>query len=94
MSGILKRTVFVDDSNGYVKPHDFNLVITALGACMEPNFGIFVRGIEQPSSTVKTFDATDQINRVDEIKPFSLDKQQSMIGDFVHGGTMIPRTGR
>jgi hypothetical protein len=86
--------VFYDDSDGIVRPHDFNLVMTEIGACMEPNFGILVRGIETPSTTAKTFESDDQISRVDEIKPFSLDKQKLILGEQVHGGTIIPRTGR
>jgi hypothetical protein len=94
MSGILKRTVFVDGSDGYVRPHEFNLVMTGVGPCIEPTLGIFVRGLEPPGTTDSTFDATDDIARVDEIKPFSLDKQGLILGHHVHGGMLIPRTGR
>jgi hypothetical protein len=99
MSGILRRTVFYDDSDGYVRPFDFNLVMTAVGACMEPNFAIlprtcFCQGKAADTLGKQEYDPTDEINRVDEIKPFSLDKQMLICGEQVHGGTLLPKTGR
>ena len=92
MSGILRRTVFYDDSDGYVRPFEFNLVMTSVGPCLEPNFAIL------PRTTVRdapaSFDASDEMSRVHEIKPFSLDKQLLIMGEQTIGGVLMPKVGR
>ena len=43
----------------------------------------------------EVYDPEDEINLVDEIKQYSIDKEQLVLGDdHVHGGYQLSRTGR
>jgi hypothetical protein len=91
MSGILKRTVFIDDSDGYVRPLDFALVTTTIGPMLEP-FTPFQKvgfGTGQVA-----YDATDMMSRIDKIERWSLDKEKLILGEQTIGGYLHPRIGR
>lgn len=95
MSGIVKRTIMVDRSKGYVVPHDWAITTTALGVCAEP-FIPFSRMSGQ-FSFQPTNDPTDQIRRVDDIMEVSIGKEISILsfgnGTNLHGGSVAPRSG-
>ncbi len=90
-SGINKRTVLFDiGADGYIRFHDFALVMTDLGPMVEPFRPVRKAGQDDQAA----FDATDMMAMVNEMKPYPLDKDHTLLGDFVHGGNLWPRTGR
>lgn len=95
MATILRRTVFVDTSDGYYRFHDFARVITTLGVMAEP-FPIL--GARSALGTDLTdLDWTDEMSRIDEIEnmPLGREKTHWSGGDHaLHGGNCMPRTGR
>ena len=94
MSDIQKRTLFYEKKeNGVVRFHDWALVITELGTMLEP----FIERISLERNTKDGFvsyDATEPMCRIDEMKSHSLDKGLQIYGDTVTGGTLMPRVGR
>lgn len=73
------------------RPHDWAVVTTPLGSMAEP-FCMFERhggGTDIPNT-----DWTDEMRRVDKIELVDLDKMNTFLGDNVHGGMMLPRSGR
>ena len=94
MSDIQKRTIFYDNSDGYVRFHDWSMVIHPLGTMMEPFIGAGVKASLSTKDGLVNFDATDAQCRIDEIKIHSLDKGLQILGDTVIGGTLMPRVGR
>jgi hypothetical protein len=97
MSDILKRTIFMDDSGGLVRFHDWAVVTHALGTMMEPFIGI-QRYERNTLGGCIPFDATDGMCRIDRIERLSLDKGFQIMPDpsgmNLHGGNLMPRTGR
>lgn len=95
MSGILRRTIMIDRSKGYVIPHDWALATTGLGVCAEP-FVPFAR-LGGEFSFEPTNDPTDQIRKVDDIMEVSIGKEISILSfggeSNLHGGSLAPRTG-
>lgn len=94
---ILRRTVFMEvdrrtPANGvYHRPHDWAVTTTTLGSMAEP-FNMFDRHV--PGVSMTNADWTDSMRRVDIIEIVDLDKMNTFLGDNVHGGLMLPRTGR
>ena len=94
---IVRRTAFIEvdtrfpDLGNYHRPHDWALVTTTIGTMAEP-FNMFQKNVVgvQP----RDLDYTDEIARIDEIQQFNLDKGMQIIGDRVHGGYLMSRTGR
>ena len=90
---IQKRTVFFDNAGGFARFWDWARVTTSLGAMAEP----FTPG-DRHSNDVdfETFDPTDEINRIDEIRAADIDQSQLILGggDHTMGGYHLPRTGR
>ncbi len=91
MSGIIKRQVFYDDSDGVARPFDWALVTTGIGSMMEP----FIPWMKHcVGSDTIAVDYADQITRIDEIRSFPLGREKFLASDGLHGGTMHPRDGR
>ena len=94
MSEVQRRTVFYDDTGGYIRFMDWALVTTQLGTMVEP-FQVDERhgvGINYTQ-----FDPTDSEARIDEMRRIDADKLELVLsgGDHhLHGGTMRPKTGR
>jgi hypothetical protein len=94
MSDILKRTIFIDDSGGMVRFHDWAVVNHALGTMMEP-FSEIRRIGSATKAGISNFDSTDAMCRIDAIERLSLDKAYQILGgDRITGGNLLPRTGR
>lgn len=98
MSGILKRTIFIDPhkKNGstYHKFWDWAMVVTGIGAMAEP----FQAGQKYPIQTnlAQDYDPEDEMARVDEII-FAEHNQKLLSGQDnpPHmGGTLMTRVGR
>jgi hypothetical protein len=90
MSGIVNRTVFVDNVDGIVKPHDWCRVTTGIGTMYEPRCELFLR---PEDGTAMDFE--DDIARVDRID--GKDLREPLVGGgtgVVTGGTQMPRVGR
>lgn len=91
MGVIKKRTVFYDDSDGYVRFHDFARVETELGTGVEIFHTIGQREGDN-------LDWTEDCQRIDEMKNLSLDRPYDYIvdpsGTPLHGGVCNGRNGR
>lgn len=97
---IMRREIFMEvdkrkPSDGmYHRPCDWALVLTSLGTMAEP-FHPFSRMC--PNTSIQNYDATDDMRRIDEIHFIDLDKHMAMLsggGLPIHGGALMPRTGR
>ncbi len=102
MSGILKRTALaeVKDAGGldYIKFFDWNVCITELGTMFEPS------PINQryPKDTARNgtagdlpeHDPEDMMSMINKIQFIDTDKHQTLMGNEVHGGLIMPRIGR
>uniref|UniRef100_A0A6M3IK09 Uncharacterized protein n=1 Tax=viral metagenome TaxID=1070528 RepID=A0A6M3IK09_9ZZZZ len=93
MSDILKRTIFIDDSGGVIRFHDWAVVTTSLGVMMEPCTGIH-RVSTDTAGGLSNYDATEPMSRIDAIQRHSLDRGLYIVGEVIHGGRMVPRVGR
>lgn len=97
MSGILRRTAFMEvdkrspGDGTFHRPHDWARVTTGIGTMAEP-FCMFTRHVVSVGN--QQTDWTEPMSRVDDIELIDFDKNQSLVGDNVHGGILIPRTGR
>ncbi len=91
---ILQRSVYYDDTGGYITFWDWAKVTTTLGAMVEP----FNVGQKFDFDADKLhFDPEDEIARIDSIRIMDLNKQQRILSGndgHIHGGVLIPRTGR
>lgn len=94
MSEILRRTVFIDQSDGFVRFHDWALVTMQGATYMEPFMFPGAKWNPNTKDGYVNYDATDAQCRIDEIKGFSLDKSNLMYGDGCIGGRLMPRAGR
>jgi hypothetical protein len=90
---IQKRSVFFDDTGGYVRFWDWALCTTTLGTMAEP----FLPNDRHQFGPFDQFDPTDEIARIDDIRSSSVDKQLLVLSGGSHaltGGTLHPRDGR
>ena len=92
MSGILKRTVYMDQvQGGYVIMHDWASVVTENGAMLEP----FVAFRKSTIDECVAHDPTDMMARIDLVSQRPIGKEM-LFGDdgvLLHGGATWPRTG-
>jgi hypothetical protein len=91
---IQKRTVFFDDTGGFVRFSDWALVTTTLGTMAEP---FLPNSRHMLDVDFSEFDPTDPIARVDEIRQISVDVQMHALsgGDHaLNGGYQLPRGDR
>lgn len=91
---IQKRTVFYDETNGIARFWDWALTTTTIGTMAEPFMpnARYLVGAE-----FGTFDPTDEISRIDEIRSSSVDGQLLTLSGGqhqLHGGYLLPREGR
>ncbi len=90
---IVKRTVFHSGNEKIGDPLrflDWALVTTNTGvSAYEPRTGLNVR--TALNTAVPEFDHTDEISRIDDFQPYSLDVGFS---ENTIGGRMMPRVGR
>jgi hypothetical protein len=94
MSDVLKRTIFIDETGGVVRFHDWAMVLTELGVMMEPMPEIRKTMINTKGG-LGNFDALDPMCKINAIKNISLDRGFYIMGpEPVTGGNLIPRTGR
>jgi len=93
MAGIIKRTIYKDESDGYVRWIDWSRVITGIGQMMEPRTPYFYSSSDAMQSTR---DATDMMTMVNAIENFPIgrDKYLSGCDEPVIGGDLYPRYGR
>jgi len=96
MSEILKRTIFIDDSDGYVRFHDWAVVITEMGAMFEPFQHAGVKHSGGCKQGLQNYNAKDAMCRIDRIERLPMGMGYRLIaGDgIVTGGTQMPRSGR
>lgn len=94
MATIQKRTLLYEKHKDDVfRFHDWALVITPLGVCAEPFNFVHNRGVGE----TPLFDATDEMVRVDEMQCIDMDKEKLVLSggiNAIHGGYLMPRTGR
>jgi hypothetical protein len=91
---ILKREVFYDDTGGYIRFWDWALVTTTLGTMAEP-FSPNERRLV--GEDIGQYDPTDAMSRMDSIRASSIDTQLLTLSGGrhqLHGGALMPRTGR
>ena len=99
MSDVQKRTVFYDNSDGYVRFYDWAIVdVTGFGVMAEP-FNVFPFGIGRPHATDRpNVDSTDPCRMITSMQQASMDKHLIMTSfgntAVIHGGIQYPRTGR
>lgn len=90
---ILKRTVYFDDSCGFVRLWDWALCTTTLGTMAEP----FMPNDRYAFQAQREFDPTDEIARIDYVQAYPIDKHMLELSGGVNqlnGGTQNPRIGR
>ena len=96
MSGIIKRTVFYDNTKEIKRFMDWASVATGIGQMAEP-FNVNSR--VTTATPIIEFDATDQMARIDEIKEVrasALNHRLTGVSTSdiaTHGGTQMPRVG-
>ena len=97
MSGIARRTIFVDDSAGALKFWDWAQVNTAVGTMAEPRVFGMQRPFDGVAVAASKLEPTDDIYRVDEIRRASIGKEKFLLCDdttiAIHGGQLWPRVG-
>lgn len=97
MSGILKRTMYVDDSKGYVLFHDWAKVTTGIGTMVEPRCAFAQRPFDGVSVSAAKVNPSDDVNRVDALERIAIGKEQSFLADetiiALHGGQLWQRVG-
>lgn len=95
MSNILKRTAFYETFGGKIRFQDWAMVNTELGAMVEPfnannRYALDVQ--------IPNFDYTDTMSMIDELKEVDSDKMLTFLSaggaSPIHGGNLLPRTGR
>jgi len=97
MPGISKRTAYYDivynRETGIptLRPSDWCLVITDLGPMMEPTVAFTRKSFCTPPIEV---DFTDMMAMVNDIQMSDTVREKQIAGDTVHGGSMMPRSGR
>ena len=79
MSGILRRTAFVDESRGYPLYHDYCIVETSLGPMTEFS-APFQRGDIQNKGNVP-FTPSSESFKVDRVESLSIDKRPAIMKD-------------
>jgi hypothetical protein len=87
---ILKREIFYDRTNGINRFWDWALTTTTQGVMAEP----FLPNDRFRIDGVSEFDPTDMMNRIDDIRASSIDKQLQVLsgGDHaLNGGSLHPR---
>lgn len=94
MSEIKRRTVFIDNSDGYMRFHDWALVNHTLGMMMEPFCYTGVKWELNSPGSLQNYDPEESMHRIDTIQFYSLDRNLHILGDAVIGGTLMPRIGR
>jgi len=97
MSGILRRTQFVDDSKGYIIFSDWCRVVTGIGTMLEPRCLMAQRPFDGSDKTIGKFDPTDDIFRTDDIERLGFGRWNTYLTDetglALHGGEIWPRGG-
>jgi hypothetical protein len=93
MSDVLKRTIFVDDTNGKVRFHEWAEVTTELGVMLETFSQIGGDSGSTKGGTVN-YDATEAGTRIDTIQRLSMDQRFNIVGENLTGGHQLPRVGR
>ena len=87
MSGILNRTVRMEERENRYRAFDWNIANTSIGACWEPrNFPVSRSDVSEAADTVLDVNPDDMINKVDMITfdadrrdPFSRDPFSNMV---------------
>lgn len=79
MAVILKRTIFIDESKGPIRFHDFAQVITSEGTMIEP-FAGYPR--LSPDDVARDFDFEDEMSRIDEIRNYNPATSESALVPF------------
>lgn len=91
---IQKRTVLYEKTkSGVYRFSDWALSTTPLGVCAEP----FSVNLKKSPGGINNFDATDEMSRVDEMQNIDLDREKFILSGgehALHGGALMPRTGR
>jgi hypothetical protein len=91
MPGILRRTIYIDDSKGYVRWFDVAKVETGLGTMWE-GWTPFAYHEGMPA----TIDDTDMMRKVDKIERFDYRRYYRLcmndVEQTVGGGVGYPRT--
>ena len=75
-SGIIRRTALMDDSKGYVIFHDYCIVNTSIGNCVE-----FDAPFQQGMTGRTQFDPSAESYKVDEIISLSLGVRHPLMKD-------------
>lgn len=97
MSGILRRTIFVDDAKGYVLFHDWCKVTTGIGTMVEPRCVLSQRPFDGVAVAAAKVNPSDDINRVDSLERIAIGKENMFLADetllALHGGMLWQRVG-
>jgi len=81
MSGILNRTMRIENRKGRYRFGDWNIVNTSQGGCWEPrNFSVGKQDISIAADAALDVDPDDQINKVDMIT-FDWDRRDPFFRD-------------
>ena len=96
--GILNRTIYYDDSDGYIRWMDWATVTTTIGAAVEP-FLVQRIGVGADPGDLANYEFDDQIARVDSIERIDSHKFARILSGGidnppVQGGNCLPRVGK
>jgi len=98
MSGILRRTVFVDQSGGKVRFHDWARVDTAVGTMVEPRCLMAQRPVDGLAATGTRLDSADDVARMDALEDIPMGREMKVLAESsephaLHGGVLWQRAG-
>ncbi len=97
MSGVVKRTIYYDDSKGYITWLDWAEIKTAVGMAVEP-FIMQRFDLGDTHKEIANFEFDDQTVKIDAIERADVHTFNRMLsggGDNppLHGGYGMPRDG-
>ncbi len=91
---IRKRTVFYDKTGGIIRFWDWALTTTDIGSMVEP---FEANDRTTRDGGIRNFDATDECTRIDDMREADIGQSLLLLSGGntqIHGGCLIPRTGR
>ena len=95
--GIIRRTALYENlrvnGENYILPYDWALTITTLGMCAEP-FTIGARARVGGGPDYPALVRNEEMTMINEFQMVDSTKPYALLGENVHGGNMVPRSGR
>ncbi len=90
--------MFVDQSGGKVRFHDWARVDTAIGTMAEPRCPMAQRPLDGFSASGSKLDYTDDLSRMDALEEIPIGREMKVLSESsephaLHGGSLWQRVG-